>query len=109
MPIINRLPINSNNDDEDYEVLVTGQTRNNMNYETSRSYYCISIGSTVVVQQEDGGLWTHGTVVGRGDHSHSNRSYMIRFSKTDQVVIRNSKHIKATPVTAKQYLRDQIN
>ena len=103
------MPINSNNDDKHYEALVTRQTRNNKNYGTSRSYYSFSIWSTVVVQQEDGGPLIHGTVVGRGDHNHSNRCYMIRISKTGYVVTSNSKHIKATPIIAEQYLRDQIN
>ena len=38
-----------------------------------------------------------------------NRSYMIRISKTGWGVRKNSKHIKATPITGKQYLKDQIN
>ena len=101
IPIINILPVNSNNDDEHYEALVTRQTRNDKNYDTSRSYDSFSVVSTVVVQWEDGGLWTHGTVVGRGDHNHGNRSYLIRISKTGCVVTRNSKHTKATPITAK--------
>ena len=35
----------------------------------------ILIGSAVVVQWEDGGLWTHGTIVGTGDHNHNNHLY----------------------------------
>ena len=33
-----------------------------------------SIRSTVAVQLEDGGPWIHGTVVGKGDHNHNNKS-----------------------------------
>ena len=51
--------------------------------------------------------WTHGTVVGIGNHNHNNRSYIIRFTKTGCIITRNSKHIKTTPITAEQYLRDQ--
>ena len=104
MPIINRLPINTNKDDEHYEALVTRETRNDKNYDTTRSYDSFPIGSTVVVQQEDDRPWTHGTVVGRGDHNHNNRSYMIRISKTGGIVTRNSKHSKTIPLTAEQYL-----
>ena len=82
MPIINRLPINSNNGNEHNKVTVTRQKRKDKNYATFRSYDSFSIVSTVVVHSEDGGLWTLGTVVERGDHIHSNRSYMIRISKT---------------------------
>ena len=108
MPIITELPINSNNDDEHYEELVTRQTRNNKIYDMSSNYDSFSIGSTLAVQQEDG-WWTYRTVAGRGNYNHSNRSCMIIISKTCWVVTRNNKHIKAIPVTAEQYLMDQIN
>ena len=79
--MINRLPINSNNDDKHYEAQVTRQTRNDKKHDTDKSYDSFSIGSTVVVQWVDSGLRTHGTLVGRGDHNCNNRSYMIRISK----------------------------
>ena len=82
MPIIERLPINSENDDEHHEAFVNRQGKNDKKYNTARNYDLFSIGSTVAVQQEDGGPWTHGTVVGRGDHIHNNRSYTIRVTKT---------------------------
>ena len=69
MPIINRLSINANNEDEHFEALVNKQTRNEKNYDISRNYDSFSIGSTVAV-------------VGRDVHNHSNRSYMIRFTRT---------------------------
>ena len=58
-----------------------------MSHNISRSYDSFSIEYTIVVQQEDGGVWTHGTVVERDDNNHSNRSYMIRITKTGQEVI----------------------
>ena len=48
-------PINSNNNDEHYEALVNRQTKNEVNYDNSRSYATFSLGSSVVVHQEDGG------------------------------------------------------
>ena len=30
-------------------------------------------------------------------------------TKTGLLITRNSKHVKATPITAKQYLQDQLN
>ena len=78
LPVVNRQLINSNNDDDEpYEALVNIQTTNDKIYDTSRSSASFSLGSTVVIQWEDGGPWTYGTVVERGDHKHSNRSYMI--------------------------------
>ena len=50
---------------------------NNKNYNYTRSYELFSIESTVVVQQEGWVPWTHGTIVGTGDHKHNNRSYTI--------------------------------
>ena len=107
MPIINRLPVKLDNDDEHSEALVNRQAKNDKKYGTARNYDLFSVGSTVAVQQEKGGLWTHGTVVGRGDHNHNNRSYTIRVTKTGCIITRNSKHIKTTPITTEQYIRDQ--
>ena len=55
IPKIYRLEINPNNNDWHYEALVNRQTRNDKNYHTSRSYDSFSIGSSEVVQWEDGG------------------------------------------------------
>ena len=71
MSIINRPLISSNNDDDDYEVLVKRQKKNDENHDTSRNYASIPIASTVAVWQEDGGLWTHCTVVGKGGHNYN--------------------------------------
>ena len=103
MPIFIRPSVNSNNDDEHYEALVERQMKNDKNHNTSGNYATFWLGSTVAVQHEDGGLWTHGTVVGRGDHSHN----MIHIINTGQPITRNSKNIKATTTTAEQYLQDQ--
>ena len=83
MPIVNRLPINSNDDDEHYKVLIHRPTK------IMRSYASFSLGSTIVVQQ-DGEPWTHGTVIGRCDHNHSNRPDIIKIIKTGHVVTGNS-------------------
>ena len=86
MPIINRIPINSDNDDNHYEALVKRQIRNDKNYDTVRNYDLFSIVSTVAVQREDGGPWTHGTIVGTDDHNHNNRSYTISVTRTGCIV-----------------------
>ena len=38
MPIINRLPINLDNNDEHYEALVNRQAKNDTKYDTARNY-----------------------------------------------------------------------
>ena len=103
---VNRLPINSNNDDNHYEALVNKQTKN---YDTFRNYASFSKGYTAVAQHEDGEQWTPGTVVRRGDHNHNNRSYMICITKTGLIVTKNKKYIKATSITAEQYFWDQLS
>ena len=75
MSIVNRLPISLNNDDEHYKLLVERQTKNDRNHDNSRNYTFIPVGSTAPVQWEDGDRWTHDTIIGKGDHNHSNRSY----------------------------------
>ena len=53
MPIINRPPTNTNNDDEHYKTLAEIQTEADKNYDTLRNYNSIPIGSTAAVQRED--------------------------------------------------------
>ena len=50
VPIINRIPIYSDNVDVHYGALVNRQIRNNKNYDTARKYDLFSVRSTVVVQ-----------------------------------------------------------
>ena len=56
---------------------------NNPNNDASQIFASIPIGSTVVVQREDGGPWTHGTIVGKGDHNHHNQSYNIQIKQLE--------------------------
>ena len=42
------------------------------------------------------------------DNNHKNRSYTIHITKMGWLLTRNSKHVKATPITAEQYLEDQV-
>ena len=53
MPIIDRLPITTYNDDKHHTTLVNRQYRNEQGIDTSKNFVSLPIGSTVVVQQED--------------------------------------------------------
>ena len=77
MPIINRPLISLNNDDNHHEALIKRQVKSDKNHDTPRTYASIPIGSTVVVQHEDAGPSTHGTVESKGDHNHNCRSNTI--------------------------------
>ena len=104
MPIINRPPVVRDNDEESNEALMRRQTKDDKNQRTPRKYVSITIGPIVVVQWEDGGPWTHGTVEGKGDHDHHDRSYNIHITRTGKLVTQDRQHIKSTQITAEQYL-----
>ena len=82
MPIISGPLVDRDNDEEYYEVLVKRQRQNDKKQGTPRNYVSIPIGSTVAVQQKVGGLWTHGTVEGKGDHNHHDKSWNIYITRT---------------------------
>ena len=105
--MIKRLLVNSN-DDAYYEALVKRQMKNDKNHYSSRNSISIQIGSTVAVQQEDSGLWTHGTVVGKVDHNCHSRYDIVCATKTEWLITRNSKHANTTLITGEQFLWDQI-
>ena len=77
MPIINRVLISIDNDDEYHKVLVQRQTKNSKKYDTARYYAFLPIGSTVAVQRKDSDRRTHCTIVAKGDYNHNNQSYII--------------------------------
>ena len=105
MPVSDCKPIGQDCDDDNHNKLVDRQQSNSN--DTSPVLAYIPIGSTVAVQQEDSGLWTHGTVVGTGNHNHNDRSYMIQLTTNGRCITYNRQHIKATTITADAYLQYQ--
>ena len=89
-------------------MLVSRKTKNYKNQGTPRSYVSIPTGSNVAVQPKDGGLWTHGTTEGKGNHNHHERFHTIHITKTWLLVTRDRKHLKPTHIAAEQYLWDQL-
>ena len=89
MPVINRAPINTNNDDDPYERSLERQEKTDQKYDTHRNYNSIAIGSTVVAQQEDRELWTHGTTIYKGDHIHNDCSNSVHVTKTEWLITWN--------------------
>ena len=84
------------------------QTKHDKNQGTLRNYVSVTTGSTVAVQHEDRGQWTHGSVEGKGDHKHHERSYNICITKMGGLVTRDRKHLKPAQITAEQYLQGQL-
>ena len=108
MPIINKAPVNTDNDDDHYEALVNRQMKVDKNYDTLRNYRYIPIGSTVAVQREDGGPGNYRTIVEKCDPHHNDRSYKVKVTMTGWLTTRNSKHLKAIPITGEEYLRGSV-
>ena len=50
------------------------------------------------------GTMDHGTIVGKGDYNHHNRSYEIQISTTGRIITCNRQHIKPTPITMEDYM-----
>ena len=96
LPIINRPPVGTDNDQEHYKVILKRQIKDDKSKGTSKIYVSIPIGSTVAVIQEDGGLWTHGTIEWKGDQNHHGSSYHIHITKNRQTDHQNRQHIKPT-------------
>ena len=103
MPVLDCKPLVEDFDDDCHAKLIERQQKNNT--DTSAIFLCIPIGSAVAVQQENGGPWTHGTVVGTGDHNHHDKSYTIQLTTNGRCIICNRHHIKPTAVTADTYIQ----
>ena len=99
-------PLVEDCDDNCHAKIVERQQKNNNN--TALTFPCFPIGLTVVVQQEDGGPWTHGTVEGIGDHNHHNKLYTIQLTTNGRSITCNRHHIKPTAVTADAYIQYQL-
>ena len=109
MPVMDRKPINIDNDDKHHKNLMHRQCKNDQDNDTSKIFMSIPIGSTVVVQQEDGGPWTYRTVVGKDSHNHHNRSYKTHVTKTGRIITCNRQHVKPTPINAENFLHNQAD
>ena len=61
------------------------------------------IGALVIVQKEDGGPWTHGTIINHNKEDHHMQSYRIKLSLSGCVITRNTKHIRETSIMPWMY------
>ena len=103
MPVLDCKPLVEDCDDNHHAKLAERQQKNNN--DTSAVFPCIPIGSAVVVQWEDVRPWTHGTVVGTGDHNHHDKSYTIQLTINGRCTTCKRHHIKLTSVTADAYIQ----
>ena len=105
MPVLDGKPLIEDCDDDLHAKIIKRQKKNDN--DTAVTFSCIPIGSTVAVQQEDGGPWTHGTVVGTGDHNHHEKSYTIQLTSYGRHITCNRHHIKPMAVRADTYIQYQ--
>ena len=104
MPVIDRKPVSVDNGDEHHITLMHRQSKNDSNSDASQVFASIPIGSTVAVQWEDGGPWTHEMIIGKGNHNHHHRSYNIQVTTTGRIITCNRQHIKPASITAEDYI-----
>ena len=104
MPVVDRKPVSTDNDDEHHNTLIHRQCKNGTNNDASQVFVSIPIGSTVAVQWEDGGPWTHGTIVGKDDHNHHNWSCKIQITTTGRIITHNRQDSKPTSITTEEYM-----
>ena len=87
MPVVDCKSIGHDCGDEYQHKLVDRQQKNNN--DASPVFAFIPIGSTVAIQQEDGVPWTHGMIVGIGDHNYHNRSHTIQLTTNGRCITQN--------------------
>ena len=95
---LSRPPILCDNDGNNHTALANRQSQSNKEADTHVNIYFLPMGSTVVVQQEDGGPLMHGTIIGDGAKDHSVRCFKIRVTKTRYIISWN-------PTTCNSHLR----
>ena len=87
MAVLDCKSIGQDCDDDHYNKQVGRQQKNNN--DALPVFACIPIGSAVVVQREDGRLWTHGTVFDTGNHNHHDRSYIVQIATNGRCITCN--------------------
>ena len=100
-------PININADDEDYEALKAHQDKYLKGSDIQNDSLSFPIGSTVVIQGEDGGPWIYCIIVETNNIDHNGQSYIIIVTKVGRLITNNMKHTSRTFLMMKQYLCEQ--
>ena len=51
----------------------------------------------------------NGIIIDKVDYNHNDQSYRVKEMETRCLITRNSKHIKATPITAEKYPWEKLS
>ena len=87
MPVLDHKPVGQECDEENDSKLVDRPNKNNNN--ASPVFAFLPTGSAVANQHEDRGLWTHGTIVGTGDHNHHDHASTIQLTTNGRQITHN--------------------
>ena len=108
LPRSNRWPILCDDDESSLTGLMIRQPQLNDDIDTHKNIPFIPTRSTVAVQKEGSRLWMHGTIVWHKTQDHNGRSYKTRVTKTGGTLPRTKKCVKAIPISAKDYIRNEM-
>ena len=73
-------------------------------YRSLWKYSFIPTGSNVTVQRKNSRWWIHKTVVG-----HATKHHNVTACKTRSTITRIKRHVKTTPISAEDYLRNEMS
>ena len=81
LPQMNRVPININNDDAQYEALKVQQSKYIKDNDTHKDLFSFPIGSTVAIKHEDSGLLMPEVIKEANNSDYNMGSYIVRLMK----------------------------
>ena len=96
--------ININNDDTWYKALRAHLDKYVKDSDTCKDSLSFPLGSTVAMHCEDEGPWIHAVIEEATNNDHRGRSYIIRVTKMDRLIMQNKRLMQSTPITVEQDL-----
>ena len=104
LPTFTGQPVLHNNDEINLIVLFKIQPQASQDRDTHKNIPFLPTGSTVAVQTGDVKSYMHGVIIGHGTDDYNGRSYRVRVTEIDHVLIAIKIHIKSTNKPAENYL-----
>ena len=85
--------MNIDNYDLDHKAFEANERKNDKGKNTEKDPTIFITGATVAVQWEDGGLWTHGMIVGPHTNDHRGHLHTLQVMKTGRLIMQTSRHV----------------
>ena len=86
----------------------TYQDKHVKNNDICKDSLSFPVGSTIAVECDYGGSWTHGVIKQTNSSVHKGRLYIVRVAKTASLIPQNKSHIWSTSIATEQFLMEQI-